>query len=214
MSKDDQIFDVELIHIMLHDSFSVFDELTILQSITPDQLRAALTKSKKIAISYLTHFSEVQKSNNYKFATIGEIITVLKSEFTKVNIKCQNELLDLKVDIPQIICFALVKNLISNSIIHGGKEYQDIDIQVELKSNDKDNTIHLIYSDNGKGISAVNQENLFKLKQGLLLKNGIGLSTIRRLLMNYGGDIKLDGGQLETGYFIPKFHCLLPIHNG
>ncbi len=88
----------------------------------------------------------------------------------------------------------IILNLVSNSLKYNDKE--KIVIDIDCKENE--NYYEFTVADNGVGISEENLENIFELfaTTGILDRNGkkgngIGLSTVKRLVKKLDGDIKI-----------------------
>ncbi|WP_312475875.1 sensor histidine kinase [Neobacillus sp.] len=91
-----------------------------------------------------------------------------------------------------VILFSLVNNLVSNAveaIIEKG--------QIELAVSRVDDMVHIMVSDNGPGISEKNKPFIFepgfttKFDQAGIASNGIGLSYIKNVIENIGGELQL-----------------------
>ncbi len=100
-------------------------------------------------------------------------------------------------------------NLLGNSLKYNDKEKTIIDIAAE----EKKKYYHFKITDNGMGIPKEEQENIFQLfsiatdrdrhgKKG----NGIGLSTVKKIVQKLGGKIKVDSevGKYTTFEFTIK----------
>ncbi|MGB3776414.1 MAG: ATP-binding protein, partial [Leeuwenhoekiella sp.] len=86
-------------------------------------------------------------------------------------------------------------NLIGNSIKYNDKDHPIIDISFE----ESKDFYHLYVKDNGIGISEEKIESIFDLFHVATDKdkngnrgNGIGLSTVKKLVTNLGGNIDVD----------------------
>lgn len=97
-------------------------------------------------------------------------------------------------------------NLITNSLKYNDKEKIIIDIGCKK---DKD-YYHFSFRDNGMGIPEEKLPEIFNLFQTLAqvdrygnIGTGIGLSTVRKLIMSLGGDIEVESkvGKSTTFYF-------------
>ena len=88
---------------------------------------------------------------------------------------------------------AIIQNLISNAIKYGmSNGYIKVDIRC------KDESIHIMVEDNGKGISEHNQNNIFDrysrgegIDMGCCEGSGIGLYVVKTIVEMHKGDIKL-----------------------
>ncbi|MFK9092066.1 sensor histidine kinase [Bacillus salipaludis] len=108
-----------------------------------------------------------------------------------------------------VILFSLINNLVSNAV-----EAINEKGLVELTVSQIDEMTHIIVSDNGPGISAKNKPFIFepgfttKFDQTGIASNGIGLSYIKNVIENIGGELKL----LETEKINrTSFEILLPV---
>ncbi len=93
----------------------------------------------------------------------------------------------------------VLKELISNAVIHNESNNKWIKIKIEVQES------HLLIavSDNGKGIEPEFAERIFNLFETLQSKSkthtvGIGLSLVKKILRSRGDEIKVDS-QLGTG---------------
>ena len=93
----------------------------------------------------------------------------------------------------------VLKELISNAVIHNESNNKWIKIKIEVQES------HLLIavSDNGKGIEPEFAERIFNLFETLQSKSkthtvGMGLSLVKKILSNRGDEIKVDS-QLGTG---------------
>lgn len=106
----------------------------------------------------------------------------------------------------QIALGQIIMNLLTNSLKYNDKEKMVIDIDCK-KDNDY---FHFSFRDNGIGIPKEQLPKIFHLFQtfGQIdrngnIGNGIGLSTVRKLIMSLGGDIEVESklGKSTTFYF-------------
>ncbi len=95
----------------------------------------------------------------------------------------------------------ILLNLIGNSIKYNDKEKIVVDIELE----ESDEYYFFSVKDNGMGIPKDKQKDIFKLFSTIAERdrrgqkgNGIGLSTVRKLIHNLGGKIKVDS---EVGVY-------------
>lgn len=122
---------------------------------------------------------------------LEEIIELLNiSEDCDINLPDGNiEMYANKSALEQIIL-----NLVVNSIKYNDKEK----IKIDIECYEKDDSYHFSITDNGMGISKENMPHIFNLfvKTGVLdrsgkVGNGIGLSTVKRLITKLDGEIKV-----------------------
>lgn len=96
-------------------------------------------------------------------------------------------------------------NLISNAIKYNDKEIVEIEIGVSSSA-----THYEFYvQDNGPGISLDNQEKIFDIFKVAALKdrfgqrgNGIGLATVKKVVVSSGGTIKVESEEGKGAKFI------------
>lgn len=108
-----------------------------------------------------------------------------------------------------VILFSLVNNLVSNAveaIIEEG--------QVELTVSRVNDMVYIVVSDNGPGISKKNKPFIFepgfttKFDHMGIASNGIGLSYIKNMIENIGGELQLlDADERNR----TSFEILLPV---
>ena len=116
-------------------------------------------------------------------------------ELLNINIDCEINLPDenLEVSCNRAALEQILINLIGNSLKYNDKDKIVIDIDCEKKKG----MLYIKISDNGVGIQKEKLKDIFNLfttlgnldrngKKG----NGIGLSTVKKLINNLGGDIK------------------------
>ncbi len=94
------------------------------------------------------------------------------------------------------------ENLIRNTVVHAG-ESSIVDIYLSRI----DDTIQVVVSDNGEGISENVIENLFK--KGVSTKGGgLGLYLSKTIIQSIGGSITIDTSNSNQG---AVFRIVLPI---
>ncbi len=99
----------------------------------------------------------------------------------------------------------ILMNLISNAIKYNDKEIVEIEIGVSSSA-----THYEFYvQDNGPGISLDNQEKIFDIFKVAALKdrfgqrgNGIGLATVKKVVVSSGGTIKVESEEGKGAKFI------------
>jgi two-component system sensor histidine kinase YcbA len=155
------------------------------------------------------------KENLADFMNIEEIITVI----TQSN-KSYGEILGKKIDYKvyilgehphyhTFILLSLVNNLVANAV-----EAIDQDGQIVLTIERVKDSIKISINDNGCGILAKNKPLIFepgfttKFDQSGIASNGIGLSYIKNVIENIGGEIKLIDSTTTEG---TTFEIQLPI---
>ncbi len=96
-------------------------------------------------------------------------------------------------------------NLISNAIKYSDKDHVKIELSV---SEDSDSYLFHV-KDNGPGILYENQDKIFQLFKTLRSSdkygregNGIGLATVKKIVMKMGGDIRVESSPPNGSTFI------------
>jgi len=155
------------------------------------------------------------KENLSDFIDIKEIIEVIITANKRYGEMLEKSI-DYKVTIlgehpfyRTVILFSLINNLVSNAV-----EAINEKGNVELTVGRVKEMIHIIVSDNGPGISEKNKPFIFepgfttKFDQMGIASNGIGLSYIKNVIENIGGELKLlDTDEINR----TSFEILLPV---
>src|SRR5699024_11011987 len=166
---------------------------------------------------YITHILEYYETENITseaniekpFALIDFLESIV--DILNIDSNCEINFPDHNID---LVCNLsaleqIFVNLLGNSLKYNDKEKTIINIQAEeLKG-----YYHFKITDNGMGIPKEKQENIFELfsiaidrdrygKKG----NGIGLSTVQKIVHKLGGEIKVDSeaGKYTTFDFTIK----------
>jgi len=123
---------------------------------------------------------------------LEEIEDMVNTDYsTLIDLPAEN----MMINCNRVALYQIFINLIGNSIKYNDKENPEIEVTYS------ENRGYYIFtiSDNGIGISADKQENIFDLFQVAAEKdkngnrgNGIGLSTVKKLVTNLGGTIDVD----------------------
>lgn len=123
---------------------------------------------------------------------LEEIIDLLNIDYNCViNLPEEN----LMMNCNRIALEQIILNLVSNSLKYNNKE--EIIIDIECKRSD--DFYHFTIKDNGIGIPKDKQEDIFKLftiieetDRSGNRGNGIGLSTVKKLVKSLGGEISVE----------------------
>ncbi|TIH11630.1 S1 RNA-binding domain-containing protein [Marinifilum sp. JC120] len=100
---------------------------------------------------------------------------------------------DLTVNLPPEVFEQPLINLIDNAIYHiGSRQWGRIQVEVQIKHTSP-MPLHIIIRDNGLGMNADQQTNLFKPRKSSKGLQGVGMGTYlsRNITRAVGGDIKL-----------------------
>jgi two-component system, sensor histidine kinase YcbA len=153
------------------------------------------------------------KENWNDYMNIEEIISVIISSN-----KCYGEMLSKTIDYQvhisgahtqyrSFILFSLINNLVANSV-----EAINEQGKITLDVRKKDKMVGITVCDNGSGISTKNKPFIFepgfttKFDDSGIASNGIGLSHIKNVIENIGGEINLVDTPTNT-----TFDILLPV---
>ena len=107
---------------------------------------------------------------------------------------------------------SIFANIFGNTLMHNGPGTEVVVTLQQIRRSGGLDQAELLFSDNGKGISAANAEKVFKpffttaREQG---GSGLGLSIIRSLLEAHGGSVELQ--EVEKG---AAFRVVLPLCRG
>ncbi|MEE4197596.1 MAG: tetratricopeptide repeat protein [Bacteroidales bacterium] len=141
----------------------------------------------------------------------------LNEALSLLNISARKKQIHIETNIPksagvyadQNVLSTILRNLISNSI-----KFTDRDGKINIESSEGKEHITITVSDNGKGISAKNLENLFRIDYSYSTRGtddetgtGLGLILCKELINQSGGEIwvksKLGEGS-EFKFTLPK----------
>lgn len=151
---------------------------------------------------YITNILMHYKSDEItagKYREVVDVHELLENiiELLDVNDNCE---INLPKENSEIYCNKtaleqILLNLIGNSLKYNDKEK----IVVDIKLLESDEYYTFSITDNGIGIPKEKQKEIFKLFSTVAERdrrgqkgNGIGLSTVRKLIHNLGGNIKID----------------------
>src|SRR5690606_7526065 len=113
-----------------------------------------------------------------------------------INIDCEINLPEENIEMHanKVALEQIILNLVGNSLKYNDKKKIKIDIQCT----EEDGFYHFIISDNGMGIPKNKLKHIFdlfvttgKLDRNGKKGNGIGLSTVKKLVEKLGGTIKV-----------------------
>ena len=117
-------------------------------------------------------------------------------ELLNINIDCEINLPEENIEMQanKVALEQIILNLVGNSLKYNDKKKIKIDIQCS----EEDGFYHFIISDNGMGIPKNKLKQIFdlfvttgKLDRNGKKGNGIGLSTVKKLVEKLGGEIKV-----------------------
>jgi len=172
------------------------------------QRTADLVKNfKQIAVDQC--IEEVREVQLYRY--IEDLLTTIKPRFKKTRHKVL-----LKGDKAILVNTApgaisqIVTNLIMNSILHGFEGTNEGEIEIDLKKDDE--SLKIIYRDNGNGMNEETRGNLFKsfytTKKGAG-GTGLGMSIIKTLVeKDLNGSISFETAEGEG----VRFEICLPLN--
>lgn len=154
-----------------------------LDNIAEDNLRLRNLVEKLLELAK----ADVTKPQNEVISNFSEVVTKLSSRYQDLglNIKIDNHLNSINLQISPEIIETILTNLFDNSLNNGATK-------VTISYNESDNKIYIKINDNGKGISAQNQDKIFTPFFTTNRENGgtgLGLPIVKSLLNNHNGDI-------------------------
>lgn len=120
-----------------------------------------------------------------------ETITVYQNEIDKINGKIKLSLNPTEVRVYPILFKRLLGNLLNNAI----KYRSDRKLEVSITSYPQNGKVKFEISDNGIGIAADRQKEIFKIFNRIEKRsdnNGIGLSVCKKIAEIHGGEIWVD----------------------
>lgn len=157
--------------------------------------------------STVTHRSDVRDFEEFDLRrTIRQCLleTVPQRAGARFNFQCELDDAPMIGDV--IMIGEAIKNLIHNSVTHGGGERAGIDVSLE----DEDQSYIITIADRGPGISDDATETLFKRfsRQNKAASGfGLGLAIVKRVVDSHGGRVSLanrPGGGLMARIELPK----------
>lgn len=149
------------------------------------------------------------KENLNEFMNINDIVTIIISanksygEILEKSIEYQVHISGNHQLYNTFILFSLVNNLVANSVEAIPKQGQ-----ITLSVTKSGDTVEIIVSDNGSGISNKNKPFIFepgfttKFDDTGIPSNGIGLSHIKNVIETFGGELRLLDTTGETTFCI------------
>lgn len=110
---------------------------------------------------------------------------------------------DLEINVPEVPFGIVLLNLIANAIKH--HDSGNAKIQIKVRKLQTSNVVTVI--DNGPGIEEANRQRIFELFETLKPRDevegsGMGLSVVKRLVEQYGGNIKVESNRPRGTKFI------------
>lgn len=178
MAKYKQLLDkkgIDYLNYLKSSSFSLSEYISsILQHYESDNL--SIDQREEFHLHHLLEEIEEMVNTDY---------------FTRIDLPDENVIINCN----RVALYQIFINLIGNSIKYNDKENPEI----KVTCNENENYYIFAISDNGIGISADKKERIFELFHVATERdkngnrgNGIGLSTVKKLVANLGGTIKVD----------------------
>ncbi len=160
-------------------------------------------------INGILHYSKAVKNNespvelNVVDFVKSTIDLIEANNYCEINIPSGLMITTSKVKMEQILL-----NIIGNSIKHCNKPKPEIKISIT----NTDDHLHIVIKDNGPGIDKKYHEKVFVIFQTLKARDefestGIGLSIVKRIVVDLGGKIWID----SDGKNGTAFHVIWPL---
>lgn len=165
----------------------------------------------KDTISYLGDVTRISKNleENKELISIPEVIEDVKDDISHLIKEVQpgfEEIYNIEqIRFSRANFKSIVYNLISNAV-----KYRSFDrpLKVNIKTYVQDQHVVLAIQDNGLGLSANQQQKLFKMFRRLhthVEGTGIGLYIVKRIIENSGGRIEVQSKEKEGSTFFVHF---------
>ncbi len=160
-------------------------------------------------------YAKVTNTNDMTYRNVCTQDVVMQA-IDQVGIPAHIEI-DIDDELPNVVCdetqlIQVFLNLVDNAVKYMDKPEGRISIKGELLNDYWTFSV----ADNGPGIAASHREKIFKIFQTLMTKDefnttGIGLSLIRKIVEQYGGQtwVESELGQGSTFFFTLK-HQTIP----
>lgn len=169
----------------------------------------SMIKSRSKRLSYLLDdlLDHSLVSNQLTVESELEFDNIVNQAYTSVN-GSENFNLSVPsviVKLPSAALKIITKHLISNTVKHHGKQSGSISLSIKRTSNG----YYIYYTDDGQGIPEVHADKVFKIFHTLKSRDeiegsGIGLTTVKKIINYYNGNINLiyKNGQQGVNYEI------------
>lgn len=210
---------INLTNHIIHDSLKPFFTVIHSNDLDPelfDKLDKTYKMSHSIASTYMKSLSTHNSSNNFK-THISTVNNEMFQNFFSYKVIIEKECKNVNLLIPWIILQNIFNNLYANSIEHSKVPLTLLDIKIQIKKLPNHQRITLTYEDNGQGIPDDKTRNIFSLHLQDQEENnrfkGLGLKSIKKLLLQFGGDIYIDDELLISGYRKARFIIKLPFED-
>ncbi len=161
------------------------------------------------SISFLSDFQKLPEPQLFDLPLLlNEIQHKFEKEYSEkdINFEIQLNTQGTVVFFPDLLKICL-NNLIENSIIFNKSKI----VKLKLFIKEENNQLHITLKDNGVGIGAEWQDNIFEMfeKSSEISKgNGLGLYIVKKAIIKLKGEIKLES-KVNEG---TTFYLILPIN--
>jgi len=213
--------------IIAHDLLSPFNSIVGFSNLLASQIKqkdhegiekyAAIIKdSSEQALNLLTNLLEWSRAQTGKIkfnpeyfelvTEINEVIELLSNTAQQKSIMIQKDLPhNLPVFADKLMIHAVLRNLISNAI-----KFTQVDGDIKISAEQKNNTILVSVDDNGVGIKEENRDKLFRLEGSYSMAGtqnekgtGLGLLLCTEFIKIHGGniDFESEAGKGSRFYF-------------
>ncbi len=163
-----------------------------------DNLKQSAFKLSDYITNILTHYESdsITEENSFEVFDLNELLEDIV-EMLDINDDCEINLpkQNLQIECNRVALEQIFLNIIGNSIKYNDKEKIKIDIGCTFD----DFYYHFYVKDNGIGIPKDKQDEVFNLFTTITEAdrrgnkgNGIGLSTVKKIIHNLGGSIELE----------------------
>jgi len=167
---------------------------------TIDSIEAICNRMESLITMFSRPIDSVEKVLIKQLKSIVARTNAVNPNLT-INIHAKGAWENLTVPASRLLVMVW-ENLIRNAAEHAG-ENSIIDIQISRE----ENTVHVIFSDNGPGVSEKIRKKLFQ--KGVTIQDGgFGLYLSKQIIQSIGGSIELVTGKSVQG---AKFKIILPI---
>jgi len=230
-SKDLETRNVELekfAHVAAHDIKSPLNNISSLTEILISQYSENLNDEAKMLMSMLDTSSIALRNlvdGILEHSKSDSILVEARSAFEiKKLVEETVQLLDNKSECQFILSFenqvvftnrVALQQILINLIANGIKYNDKKEVVLEIGFKDTENFYKFSVADNGPGIKEENQQKIFGIFETLANEdrfgnkgNGIGLSTVKKLVEGLGGQISVDsemGKGTKFDFTISKF---------
>ncbi|HOS12377.1 MAG TPA: ATP-binding protein [Candidatus Pacearchaeota archaeon] len=174
-------------HDLINALFVVQAHIDFLKDdISPEKFNVIMAQTEKV-LSIMEVWKELEEfGESSSWQELKTLLLRVRTQMNAPHLEINTQ--DVKVNTNGLFQFVF-RNLIDNSMRHGGKP--DIDIVMSVSTRIEDSNLIIIYEDNGVGIPEEDKSRIFA--QGFGKHTGLGMFFARQIIELMGGTIVENG---------------------